>query len=442
MELIEFINKYAGQKVDFDGAYGFQCFLKDHFILMADWTYKPIQDVKVGDKVIGYDNKINTVTKLFKNEKEVVHIKTELTDFYVTKDHPFYFADGRFSSVTELVSEKPALFDNEVFTNSGLTDAELLFLGFWLGDGNIAPYSENRTDGIRITYGETKKTFVNELNVTGKERKHHESENAYVSELLKSEHKKLAEIILNFCHGEYKKLPLIFSNRELSLIIRGLIRADGSLHHNSYVITNTSPSLLYSVQAACIKLGYDTKSIRLNKRNSDYIRIKGKLVKSVKPLYRLTLSKNSLHPLKNYAEILETKIDTVYNLETDGTHTYICNNYKVHNCVDLFRQYCHDVLETPHTGAVDGAKDLYLQYENLVKEKEYFKKYKGISGIKAGDIAIWDGTKTNKYGHVAIVLAKDGNNLFVMEQDGYSQKGVEFKKRTGENLLGYLRFRK
>ena len=34
-------------------------------------------------------------------------------------------------------------------------------------------------------------------------------------------------------------------------------------------------------------------------------------------------------------------------------------------CVDLFRQYCHDVLYIPHTGAVQGAKDIWLNYNNM-----------------------------------------------------------------------------
>lgn len=39
-------------------------------------------------------------------------------------------------------------------------------------------------------------------------------------------------------------------------------------------------------------------------------------------------------------------------------------------CVDLFRQYCKDVLGLPHTGAVEGAKDLWLKYDNLPLEKK------------------------------------------------------------------------
>ena len=59
-----------------------------------------------------------------------------------------------------------------------------------------------------------------------------------------------------------------------------------------------------------------------------------------------------------------------------------------------------------------------------------------------GDIAVWDATKTNRYGHVAIVLHKrDDGTLAVFEQDGFLQKGAEVKVRGTENLLGYLRAR-
>lgn len=110
-------------------------------------------------------------------------------------------------------------------------------------------------------------------------------------------------------------------------------------------------------------------------------------------------------------------------------------------CVDLFRQYCTDVLEVPHTGSVEGAKDLFLEYNNLPKEKQYFKRVKGISGIKYGDVAIWDQTETNKYGHVAIVISKEGLNIGVIEQNGIKQDGVKFAIKSSKNLLGYLRFK-
>lgn len=107
-------------------------------------------------------------------------------------------------------------------------------------------------------------------------------------------------------------------------------------------------------------------------------------------------------------------------------------------CVDLFRQYCFEVLDLPHTGGVDGAKDLWEKYDELPLEKLCFEKI--LKGPITGDVVIYGATKTNKYGHVAIVLANmPGRDLLLFEQDGFKQDGAKVKIRNIDNLLGYLR---
>ena len=109
-------------------------------------------------------------------------------------------------------------------------------------------------------------------------------------------------------------------------------------------------------------------------------------------------------------------------------------------CVDLFRQYCRDVLNIPHTGAVEGAKDIFLNYDKLPLEQKYFKKYL-TNNPKPADVIIWNETKTNKYGHIAIVVSSLSNNkVLVFEQDGFKQNGAKLAIRTTENTLGILRF--
>ena len=109
-------------------------------------------------------------------------------------------------------------------------------------------------------------------------------------------------------------------------------------------------------------------------------------------------------------------------------------------CVDLFRQYCKNVLNIPHTGAVEGAKDIFLDYDKLPLEQKYFKKY-STNNPKPADVIIWNETKTNKYGHIAIVVSNLSNNkVLVFEQDGFKQNGAKLAIRTTENTLGILRF--
>ena len=72
-------------------------------------------------------------------------------------------------------------------------------------------------------------------------------------------------------------------------------------------------------------------------------------------------------------------------------------------------------------------------------EKKYFYRIGAKKGIFAGDVAIWDSTETNKYGHVAIVLGELNNSLIVFEQDGFKQDGAKINVRSKNGLLGVLR---
>lgn len=112
-------------------------------------------------------------------------------------------------------------------------------------------------------------------------------------------------------------------------------------------------------------------------------------------------------------------------------------------CVDLFRQWAYEGLDIPeHTGpcsTTGGAKDLYIDYPKMPLEKKYFNRFSPKKGIFAGDVAVWNSTETNKYGHIAIVLGVLNNSLIVFEQDGLKQDGAKINLRSKKNLLGILR---
>lgn len=111
-------------------------------------------------------------------------------------------------------------------------------------------------------------------------------------------------------------------------------------------------------------------------------------------------------------------------------------------CVDLFRQYCKDVLDIPHTGVVDGAKELYEKYVDLPVEKKYFIRLTKKAVPKLGYVAVWGATPTNKDGHVALVICRlSASSLLVFEQNGFQQDGAKFVERSTGNLLGYLKYK-
>ena len=113
-------------------------------------------------------------------------------------------------------------------------------------------------------------------------------------------------------------------------------------------------------------------------------------------------------------------------------------------CVDLFRYYCEEVLQIPHTGSCassGGAKDLFLDYSKMPLEQKYFNAIR-TTNVKYGDVVIWGKTDKNKYGHVAIAITKiDKDSILVFEQNGITQNGAELVERPIKNILGVLRFK-
>lgn len=103
-------------------------------------------------------------------------------------------------------------------------------------------------------------------------------------------------------------------------------------------------------------------------------------------------------------------------------------------CVDLPRQYCNEVLEVPQFPPVEGAKDIIKYPGKLRVINENI-----LADYSPGDVLIWGATKTNPYGHVAILVSVYNTKYFiVLEQDGFKKDGCKLAFRSRENLLGGL----
>lgn len=103
-------------------------------------------------------------------------------------------------------------------------------------------------------------------------------------------------------------------------------------------------------------------------------------------------------------------------------------------CVDLYRAYCRDVLDIQQTPAVAGAKDIITKPGVLEVTRD-----SALADYSRGDILVWDATSSNKYGHVAILVAVyNTKDFIVFEQDGFKQDGARLAFRSREGLLGCL----
>ena len=127
-------------------------------------------------------------------------------------------------------------------------------------------------------------------------------------------------------------------------------------------------------------------------------------------------------------------------LVTNFANKYLGKSVRDGECVALFRQYMEEVFKIPHTGSVEGAYDLWTTYEKNPKMQKYFERIEGKP--EPGDAAIFRPVSTNKYGHVAIVIAVNENGVRCVEQDGF-KKGLGTKEAfwNWDRYAGALRAR-
>ena len=103
------------------------CFPAGTRILMADGVYKPIEEIKSGDRVINRFGKIDAVSKIMERESEnLVEIRGNnilCRSLFVTKDHPFWIFTARNTCPK---TGRPNAFDR---------DANFCQLDSWVGFG-------------------------------------------------------------------------------------------------------------------------------------------------------------------------------------------------------------------------------------------------------------------------------------------------------------------
>jgi len=121
-------------------------------------------------------------------------------------------------------------------------------------------------------------------------------------------------------------------------------------------------------------------------------------------------------------------------------------------CFDVFQKYSHTVAGVPAGTHVatnsDKACDIYNLYDSN-GTSAYYDRIPYGQNPQPGDIVVYGATKTNSYGHVALVTSVAGDRYSVLEQNYYDKNlnpegaGLvpaavhEYSFKPG--ILGYLR---
>lgn len=106
-------------------------------------------------------------------------------------------------------------------------------------------------------------------------------------------------------------------------------------------------------------------------------------------------------------------------------------------CVDLVRLYIRLVWDLPQPQNIISAYEAYTRWLRCGNGFNEIS-WKSLTKIARGDIVVFPPTDTNSYGHIAIVIDVADDEVLCFEQNGFTQKGAEQKRRPLDTVFGCL----
>ena len=417
-------------KPEWQGSYW--CFTKGTMVL-TDKGYKPIEEIKIGDKVVNaYGTTFNTVIETKNHEEDTYNVRVYGTlPFNVTGSHPFLsakrlgnkrkkeFSELSFRPIEELeikdvISSPRISMEKEV----GLDYDDLWSLGFYVGDG----WKTNKGE-YRVCGGVEKEPLIEAHFKNLYKEKTYKSRTCQEYRIKKQNNELFISYLDECGTGAInKKVPrsiLFGTKRDKIAFLDGYFAADGNKRGSVWTI---SKQLVLGIAKLCMDIGYGV-SVReehrqpigkiWDKRRNTYREFNQQEIiyiatinKNLNPQHQLYICEDNdiLLPIKKIDNIKEEKI--VYNISTDGDNTYLANNLAVHNCADFVTWVFQTAL------GKERATQLLKHYP-YVYCPTLGAKFTKYTTPKVGDIVIF--WKNGAFGHTGIVIAVNGNNYTTIE---------------------------
>lgn len=316
---------------------GFPCFQADTMIF-TDKGYVPIQDIKVGDLVLTHKGNYKPVLAVGKRvANNCLLLKAEcMLPILTTGNHPF-LTDNGFVECDKLNKGDTVIAAKTNFTGEDMSLVDAYLLGRYVADGYII---DSLRKGRKNSYNHKIIFCIGKGKEDAFERfgllKHFtKSKNKNVTKYILTDEqfmercKKCGRGALN------KQIPqIIFScpDEIKKMFLQGYIEGDGNKYKDGFTATTISKKLALGLQLLLSSIGYKNH-IYLSKRPRKHI-IEGRVVNQ-HDVYQVRF-----YPRQPYKQekIIQKKLQIednyVYNMEVADDHTYIADNYVVHNCQD------------------------------------------------------------------------------------------------------------
>jgi len=342
-----------------------KCLGKGTKVLMFDGTLKKVEDVLVGDLLMGNDSTPRKVLSLARGQERMYWIRQNKgIDYRVNESHILSLKRSR----TEGIHQKGDVLNIEVrdylkkstkfksnykgykvgvdFEEKPLP-IEPYFMGLWLGDGYSYSSRITTTDHEVVDYLQE---YANELNLELKEyRQENRCNNFAITKGSRGGQQffSLQKELRSINVIENKTIPqefLINSKANRLALLAGLIDSDGHYleQSNGYEITQKSLELAQKIKFLCDSLGFRTSlnakkaSIAATNFESEVyrVRIYGNINQIPVRIERKKAKKwNSLVDWQVTGISVEfDKVDDYYGFEIDGNHLFLLEDMTVtHN---------------------------------------------------------------------------------------------------------------
>ena len=349
-----------------------KCLGKDTPIMMFDGTIKMVQDVKIGDVIMGDDSTPRKVLTLARGKEQMYKVIPKKGNSYIVNES--HILSLKYSSTVNKKTPKGTICDISVLDYLNLPksyhgkggvllgyrvpicfpkrNVEICpyLLGYWLGDGASKGTIISTQESCVLKYLNNE-CFKNKhkslyLRYTGSQYDYRINSIRKVG----SNSNELMNSLRNYDLINNKHVPDDYKYNERAIqleLLAGFIDADGSVHDNSYDIIQKNETLLDDIIYIARSLGfaaykkkcYKTCKYKNKQVEGTYYRtcIHGKGLEEI-PVKCL---RKKVSPRKQKKDALNTRItiekltvDDYYGFEIDGNRRFVLGDFTVtHNTV-------------------------------------------------------------------------------------------------------------
>ncbi len=354
-----------------------KCLGKDTPILMFDGHIKLVQDVKVGDQLMGPDSKPRLVGSLARGREELFQVTPVKGDPYVVnKSHILSLKtspkhQGEAQKIVNLpLTEYLASSNTRKHHLKGWRSAveweeqpvpvDPYFLGIWLGDGTsestrvcVNDLDEEIIDKLREYADELGLNF--NLAQIGQGCKSYRIAKGWGKQDFDGNALLNSLRAINVIGNKHIPRQYFANSREVRLkLLAGLIDSDGSLSHNSYCITQKRKKLAEDIRLLALSLGFYASIIEQEKSAQNgvvgtYWRV---TISGDTDVVPLLLDRKRAEPRKQKKDVTVTGLcvesigdGDYYGFTIDGDHLFMLGDFTVtHNTTFVDEMTNHRTL--------------------------------------------------------------------------------------------------